>query len=1054
MKFLRYIFPLFIFNTLFAQTSTSNYAITFEASDLSIWNPDDEFSLDNSIDLFNEGWSTSGGTGNNVTSILGSEFGFQLDARTSGLLLMNIYLDGFSGGGADIVYPVDITMDYPSDSSFFPGEEILISTSYEVNNAAELTTRFPQSGELGLAMNFNIQAGITGRMCLFDCVTIPDPNIDAGINDTLFSFDASNNEYCWLGFKELELPLCNSVPLPIFERKCEDVIPEDIEAGPFTINAAIPNTETTSSITADKKLSAEGDHKYMSVSLDVIDLLSSIPGASALKAIKGEFPLISGCFGSISYSLFSTEVEVSATNNQEIEFTPNLTGKLVFPSKVNYAVLNCGYASCTGNDSVVYYQVGEQIRFRFPCNYQHMDITPTYSLDGQMGNKTFDNYDMGLIFSALSFGIELNSVVIIPEIPSYCFNVPYPCPTWSNPGRWCSSRVCTPRIPAVESPEWSFELGPLWEKEVTIASIENVWYDEEWDIDPFSDSTATPFRITAKQVAFEIAPIDIVCAGDSTGEADITILAGDGPFTYKWSNESSDANLRKAVAGPHQLILTDAYQCQYFGHTMINEPEPITITSTSVDLACNGINIGEATINIEGGVGPYDVIWSNGSSEIDVTTSQINNLSSGGYTATIADEVGCITSFATTIEEPDPVMITVQRTTSPLCNGNANGNILIEAYGGTQPYDYLWSNGDTLPATYGLTAGTYSVIVSDKYDCTNNETITLTEPTSLTADVSLLQAVSCFNGNDGSIEGSASGGTPPYSYSWTRSEEKLSNTGRTLTSLVADQYAFFVQDKNNCSSSAAIVVPQPEEPIASKVTGKDVSCYNGNDGQATVTVTGGTPGYAYAWSSGGNTADVSNLRAGLHTVTIVDANNCTEKNYIILKEPSNIQVKGDVYEISCVDKTDGAIYAFVQGGSPPYTYYWSTGENGSFIENLDEGTYYLTVTDDSLCTEEALFSVTKSLKECFFIPNAFSPNDDGINDVWVIRNADLFPDIEVNVYNRWGDKLFESKGYDTPFDGTRNGVALPAGTYYYKVLIDGVLYTGDLTIMMQVPNEE
>ncbi|WP_374759626.1 beta strand repeat-containing protein, partial [Emticicia aquatica] len=204
------------------------------------------------------------------------------------------------------------------------------------------------------------------------------------------------------------------------------------------------------------------------------------------------------------------------------------------------------------------------------------------------------------------------------------------------------------------------------------------------------------------------------------------------------------------------------------------------------------------------------------------------------------------------------------------CYGGNNGRATVAASGGQTPYTYLWSNGATTATVNNFTVGTYSVTVTDSRGCYATATVTITQPTKLTASAVGVN-VKCYGGNDGSATVTANGGTTAYSYAWSPS----GGTGATANNLTAGTYTVTVTDANACTATATVTITQPSRLTASAV-GVNVKCYGGNDGSATVTANGGTTAYSYAWSpSGGTSATANNLVAGTYTVTVTDANACT-----------------------------------------------------------------------------------------------------------------------------------------------------------------------------------
>ena len=163
-----------------------------------------------------------------------------------------------------------------------------------------------------------------------------------------------------------------------------------------------------------------------------------------------------------------------------------------------------------------------------------------------------------------------------------------------------------------------------------------------------------------------------------------------------------------------------------------------------------------------------------------------------------------------------------------------------------------------------------------------------------------------------------------------------------------------------------------------------------------------------------------------------------------------MQVEYTATEVTCADQQDATITIDeIIGGFPPYDILWSNSENGEMIEELEEGSYTFTITDDKGCTIQETVVVSLSPQPCLFIPNAFSPNGDTVNDVWNIRNIQLYPEVLIRVFNKWGEQVFESMGYTEAWDGTFRGNLLPPATYYYVLDLQNgdPIYKGALSIL-------
>jgi gliding motility-associated-like protein len=258
-----------------------------------------------------------------------------------------------------------------------------------------------------------------------------------------------------------------------------------------------------------------------------------------------------------------------------------------------------------------------------------------------------------------------------------------------------------------------------------------------------------------------------------------------------------------------------------------------------------------------------------------------------------------------------------------------------------------------------------------------------------------------------------------------------------------------ITDGNGCIISKLITVYEPA-PLVLTNTVTPVSCNGGSDGTITINVTGGTLPYSYNWTNNSTTQNQVNLTAGYYDVAVTDVNGCKiNSNHYEVQQPIAISTTIDVTQISCKDEHDGAALASAFGGVGGFTYSWSNGVSGPSIQNLSANVYVLTTVDANNCSKTDTVFIYPNTQNCIEIANTFTPNGDGKNDTWIIYNIWLYPNATVKVFNEWGNLLFASTGYATPWDGRYNGNALPSATYYYIIDLNNgeAAYTGPITIV-------
>ncbi len=446
--------------------------------------------------------------------------------------------------------------------------------------------------------------------------------------------------------------------------------------------------------------------------------------------------------------------------------------------------------------------------------------------------------------------------------------------------------------------------------------------------------------------------IDVSCNGGSNGSATATVSGGTAPYTYAWTPSGGTGSTGTGLAaGNYTVTVTDVNGCITTTSVTITEPPALTTTGSQVNILCNGGSNGSATVVASGGTAPYAYAWSPSGG----TGATATGLSAGNYTATVTDANGCTTTQTFAITQP-PVLATTSSQVNVLCNGQCNGSATISASGGTAPYTYAWApSGGTAATATALCAGSYTVTVTDANGCTISQTYTITQPPALTASTTATPAT-CGSPN-GSATVTASGGTAPYSYSWT----PAGGTAATATGLIAGSYTVTITDANGCTTTATANVANTGGPGATITSSANILCFGGSNGSATVTASGGTAPYSYSWApAGGTGATATALIAGSYTVTVTDANGCITTASVTLTEPPALAASATSTPVLCNGGTTGTAGVTASGGTAPYTYAWApSGGTGSSATGLAAGTYTVTITDAGGCTTTATTTVTQ-----------------------------------------------------------------------------------------------
>lgn len=562
-----------------------------------------------------------------------------------------------------------------------------------------------------------------------------------------------------------------------------------------------------------------------------------------------------------------------------------------------------------------------------------------------------------------------------------------------------------------------------------------------------------------------LATVDNTCHGDCLGTAEVFIQGGTAPFVVTWRNANGDviAPDQTAIdllcAGDYTVTITDANGCTNTQPLTIGQGQPIDPGLTVTGETCAGPCNGTAISTPSGGQGPYTFFW-DPAPGAGQGTGIVSGLCAGNYTVTITDQLGCDTVVAFTVapyQAVDPGAVV----TNESCGGSCDGSVLLNPIGGIGPFTYNWNpappNGQGGSSALDLCPGDITVTITDAVFCVTTATFTITGPPVITVAVDQVVEASCANASDGSIAVTTGGGTIPLSFQW-NGPNGYSSPQEDISAIAPGDYTLTITDANGCDSTVAVNVPSLSGLLAN--AGADQQFCAGPD--VVLDGSASTGALSYEWTNDqgqliGDQAVVTltGLLPGTYTftLTVIDGV-CTSTDQVVVEVLLLPNVNaGDARTIFLGTST-------TLGGAPSgpsgsiFTWDADTTLSATDVPNPIASPsittwYTLTVQAPNGCigVDSVLVTVLPDVE----IPSGFSPNGDGWNDTWVIDLIDLFPNCEVEIYNRWGEMLFQSVGYRTPWDGRYNGGAVPVGTYYYIVKLNDPeypdAYTGPLTVI-------
>jgi gliding motility-associated-like protein len=987
-----------------------NHHVDFASGQQSMWGPTAGFfSIDQTINLFNVTWDVGTDdipgvdlSSDFIFSVAGQQFGAGFDANFSGVIGSNVSLEGFTTGTVEVDYPIDVTLNMPTDLTYDPGDQVTVNTSYVVDPNWDLETLYPSAGEFKWDLYFGMAAHANATLCFFGCTTFPIiPSFNTGTitvnlvtasgngattggNTGLWYLGPGSGVGASTGFPFNQLPGTAGWPYalppasgPINQATLGSTwIPWQVHIPAFP--AEIPETGfglsgevtipyvITDPVLTGPDIEACGDSTYFNLNLEVFKLLGNIlsytppPGPAVglvLSNLSGSVDLGPA---TVSWNFFSASFDMNITNNQCFDFTPKVYGKFVFPVAVEYSILSpLNVVLSSGNSSIINVEIGNKIRYKFPCYYQELNITPTYSIDGNFSNHTFDVISFDFLMSAFEFGFSIPGVIVIPgfTIPELCIPIPYPCPTWSSPFRWCTTTVCTPEIvvPPIGWNGVNETWGPIWSTSIPLGSISYDWFNQSWDLAGFSQYTFAAFKMRARPMTISNTQVDVLCYGANTGSIDVTIgttTYDPVTWTYVWTSGQITQDITGLAAGPYELMAYDSHGCQLFTGATILEPEaPLSITYVKTDVSCNGGNDGRIDILVQGGTPGYTYNWAalSGGGQV-VSAEDQTTLTPGTYSVTVADSRGCTIYLEIPIGQPNP-LVQVGAITHVNCFGNADGSINVDVAGGSLPYSFLWSNSATSEDILGLSGATYTLTITDGNGCTSVRPYIVTEPATSVSASAIGTNVLCKFNTTGAVNVTTVGGTPGYTYLWYNGQGVvLPYQSEDISNVPAGNYTVLITDFKGCQTQVSQFIDEPAQNLGTIATLTNINCFGASTGSINPGIYGGTVPYTYAWSNATTASIATNLPAGTLTLTVTDAALCTAVFTYVLTEPaSGLSLNLTGTDILCFGDNTGAASSTVSGGTASYSYLWSNAATTPGIQNLIAGNYVLTVTDSKGC---------------------------------------------------------------------------------------------------------
>ena len=601
-------------------------------------------------------------------------------------------------------------------------------------------------------------------------------------------------------------------------------------------------------------------------------------------------------------------------------------------------------------------------------------------------------------------------------------------------------------------------------------------------LDTNNNSTVLPVTITGPSAALQVNAVvtNTTGAGNNNGSVQAAVTGGYTPYSYAWNTTpvQTGATATNLNAGTYQAVVTDGRGCTVTASGIVANPYTVVISFANVqNVNCAGGNNGTATALPSGGIAPYTFVWNTVPAQTGATGT---NLAAGTYSVTATDSLGTSTTQTVTITQPIALVASTS-STSIACAGGT-GTATVTATGGTAPYTYAWNTApvQTTAAATGLTSGFYQATVTDAKGCTATPNgVVILAPAPLVAVFTTTPAT-CSTTSNGQAQVSVSGGTAPYTFSWSNGQ-----TTASISNVLSSTYAVTVTDAKGCSSLVIGInvgttdydcdgIPNTTEGTVD-TDGDGTPDWqdtdSDNDGipdstEGTVdTDNDGTPDYRDTDSDNDGISDaiegtVDTDNDGTPDWRDLDSDN----DGITDATEGNVDSDNDgTPDFRDLDSDNDGISDSLEGttdtdndGTPDYLDLDSDNDGISDATegNVDtdgDGTPDFRDTD---ADNDSILDRDEPSDDCdgdgipnfqdpdvcgVIIPEGFSPNNDGYNDTWEIRNLVYAPNNELVVVNRWGETVYRMVNYNNTFDGTPNvttsGVSgdgiLPEGTYYF-----------------------
>ncbi|MBL4653961.1 MAG: T9SS type A sorting domain-containing protein [Flavobacteriales bacterium] len=491
-----------------------------------------------------------------------------------------------------------------------------------------------------------------------------------------------------------------------------------------------------------------------------------------------------------------------------------------------------------------------------------------------------------------------------------------------------------------------------WNAPITDAYAGTTYNLDVWDWMGCSVTLPAYVTITGPAMSLNLSLTvnDVSVCGGTDGSASVVATGGNSGYTYLWNNGAVTPSITGQSAGAALVTVTDMVGCIESDGAPINDPGAPVVTITSVDATCWFDSDGSVTAVVTGGMTPYSYSWENLAGDPMGSTQTISGLPVDVYIVTVTDSnaPGCSAVNGIGLNSNPEIDMNVDWSSNPWCPGDNSGQAQISASDAAYPVTYEWANGDFGSNNWNLYGGVSIVTITDRDGCYKQFAVTLVDPPAISITTSTTDA-NC-GVPDGTATATATGGAGNFWYNWSNG-----SGDQTATNLFAGNYTVTATDWNGCTETAVASVNNPNSPVLTVTTDSDPSCNGDTDGQASVSISGGTTPYTFIWANGQTISPATGLSDGFFGITVTDGANCQAASSATITDPVILSVNISTTDISYIGNSDGYAAAFPAGGTLGYSYYW----NDNYVGWPNQNTYQtvtalandvcVTVTDGNGC---------------------------------------------------------------------------------------------------------